>query len=76
MQVSTPYVQQGYFDIFFPTDFQVLEDMYRAVTGKLTRVSTHDNFLQGWADLEGTTTRNGENPLLSWYRNASIMVTV
>ncbi|KAL2818140.1 amidase signature domain-containing protein [Aspergillus granulosus] len=36
--VSTPFVHQGYFDIFFPTDFNVVEDIYRAVTGKLTQV--------------------------------------
>ncbi|PYH35520.1 putative acetamidase [Aspergillus neoniger CBS 115656] len=35
--VSTPFVHQGYFDIFFPTDFNTTEDIYRAVTGKLTQ---------------------------------------
>ena len=36
--VSTPYVMQGFFDILFPTDFAVVEDMYRAITGRFTRV--------------------------------------
>lgn len=53
-----------------------MEDMYRAMTGKLTRVETHENFLQNWAYVEDTETRNGENPLLSWYKNASVMTTV
>ncbi|KAF2234519.1 DUF185-domain-containing protein [Viridothelium virens] len=74
--VSTPLVQQGYFDILFPTDFGMMEEMYRAITGKLTRVLTHEEFVKRWAYVEDTQTRNGENPLLSWYKNASVMITV
>ena len=74
--VTTPYVQQGYFDIFFPTDFTVMEDIYRAITGKLTRVLSHREFLQRWAHVEDTQTSNGENPMLSWYKNARVMTTV
>lgn len=74
--VSTPLVQQGYFDILFPTDFGVMEDVYRAITGKLTRVMTHEDFLNRWAFVEDTQVRSGENPLLSWYKNASVMTTV
>jgi hypothetical protein len=69
-------VHQGYFDIFFPTDFKLMEDMYRAITGKLTRVLTQEEFLRRWAYVEDTATRNGENPLLSWYKNASVLTTV
>ncbi|KAI9840960.1 MAG: hypothetical protein M1837_001089 [Sclerophora amabilis] len=74
--VSTPLVQQGYFDILFPTSFHVMEDIYRAVTGKLTRVLSHEDFLHRWADVEETRTRSGENPMLGWYRNASVMTTL
>ncbi|KKY26021.1 hypothetical protein UCDDS831_g01531 [Diplodia seriata] len=74
--VSTPLVQQGYFDILFPTDFGVMEDVYRAITGKLTHVMTHEDFLKRWAFVEDTQVRSGENPLLSWYKNASVMTTV
>jgi hypothetical protein len=74
--VTTPFVHQGYFDIFFPTDFRMMEDMYRAITGKLTRVSSHHTFLGNWAYTEDTRTRSGENPMLSWYKNASVMTTV
>ncbi|GAB7351574.1 hypothetical protein MBLNU459_g2197t1 [Dothideomycetes sp. NU459] len=73
--VRTPLVHQGFFDILFPTDFGVMEDVYRAITGKLTRVMTHEDFFKRWAYVEDTQTRNGENPLLSWYKNASVMVT-
>ncbi|KIX01846.1 uncharacterized protein Z518_09573 [Rhinocladiella mackenziei CBS 650.93] len=76
VQVSTPFVHQGYFDIFFPTDFAMMEDVYRAITGKLTRVSSQRAFLESWALLEQTQVRSGENPLLSWYANASVMTTV
>lgn len=76
IQVSTPFVQQGYFDIFFPTDFTLMEDVYRAVTGKLTRVSSHRAFMEGWADLEATRTRDGQNVMLSWYDNCAVMTTV
>ncbi|KAK3671250.1 hypothetical protein LTR78_008885 [Recurvomyces mirabilis] len=74
--VTTPLVQQGYFDILFPTDFGVMEDIYRAITGRLTRVMTHEDFFQRWADVEGTEMLSGENAMLGWYKNASVMVTV
>lgn len=74
--VTTPLVLQGRFDIMFPTNFQLAEDMYRAMTGKLTRVMTQADFLRRWANVEDTEARNGENPLLSWYKNASVMVTL
>ncbi|KAK1455191.1 hypothetical protein CMEL01_03951 [Colletotrichum melonis] len=74
--VTTPLVHQGYFDIMFPTDFQTMEAMYQAITGKLTRLMSHGDFMQRWAFLEDTQTRSGENPLLSYYQNASVLVTV
>ncbi|RAL09809.1 putative acetamidase [Aspergillus homomorphus CBS 101889] len=48
--VTTPYVHQGYFDIFFPTDFDVVEDMYRAITGKLTQVNTKNTMTMTTTD--------------------------
>ncbi|KAF7546239.1 hypothetical protein G7Z17_g8584 [Cylindrodendrum hubeiense] len=74
--VTTPLVHQGYFDILFPTDFRITEAMYRAITGKLTRVMSHGDFMRKWAYVEDTETRSGENPLISHYRNASVLVTV
>lgn len=55
--VSTIYVHQGYFDILFPTDFQLVEGMYRAVTGKLTRVMGHGEFIGRWCVDEEVRTR-------------------
>ncbi|KAG6199078.1 hypothetical protein E4U10_005493 [Claviceps purpurea] len=74
--VTTPLVHQGYFDILFPTDFRVTEAMYRAITGKLSRVMSHGDFLRRWSYVEDTETRSGDNPLLSYYKNASVLVTV
>ncbi|KAH8899232.1 DUF185-domain-containing protein [Thozetella sp. PMI_491] len=74
--VTTPLVHQGYFDIMFPTDFRITEAMYQAITGKLTKVVSHEDFMRSFAYLEETMTRSGENPLLSWYKNASVMFTV
>ncbi|KAL9103217.1 MAG: hypothetical protein Q9163_001704, partial [Psora crenata] len=67
--VRTPYVMQGYFDILFPTDFSMMEDLYRAVTGKLTKVTSQGDWLRRWAYTEDTQTLSGENPMLSWYQN-------
>jgi hypothetical protein len=69
-------VHQGYFDILFPTNFPVMELLYQALTGKLTRVMSHEDFLKRWALVEETETKSGENPLLTWYKNASVMTTV
>ena len=37
---------------------------------------THRDYLTQWAYVEDTETMNGDNPMLSWYKNASVMVTV
>lgn len=60
----------------FPTDFGVMEAMYQAITGRLTRVSCHEDFMRRWAYIEETQTLSGENPLLSWFKNASVMTTL
>ena len=60
----------------FPTDFRISEAIYQAITGKLTRVLTHEDFMRRWAYIEETETRSGENPLLGWYKNASVLCTL
>ena len=67
--VTTPYNMQGYFDILFPTNFAMMEDLYRAITGKLTKVTSQSEWLKQWALTEDTKCRNGENPMLSWFVN-------
>lgn len=70
---STYMVQQGYFDIMFPTNFHLIRDMYIKICGRIVKTSKHSDFLETWADLETTTTKTGENPLLSFYSNASFL---
>jgi hypothetical protein len=60
----------------FPTNFRITEAIYQAITGKHTKVLSHEDFMMRWADVEETETRSGENPLLSWYKNASVLYTV
>jgi hypothetical protein len=67
---------QGYFDILFPTNFPLVQEIYRAMTGKLSRVSSHEEFLRQWAYTKETETRSGENPLLGYYKNAAMLVTL
>jgi hypothetical protein len=50
--------------------------MYTGITGKFARTYSHEDFMYGRANIEETQTKNGENPLLSWYKNASVMITV
>lgn len=129
---STLLVKQGYFDIFFPTNFERLRDMYeyllsqphpvkktsdRAIPSRSTplvtstsslslgsdffsstypsdrrtpldgvasssglpvgerksNVFTHATFLETYADLSKTTLRNGENPMLDFYKNVKFL---
>ena len=83
--VTTPFVHQGYFDIFFPTNFELMEDMYRALTGKLTRVRGQREWLRGWCEVDvgpsgeektRTTTKSGEDVMAVWYENQGVMTTV
>lgn len=75
VDVSTFMCHQGYFDIMFATDFNLAQDLYRQLTGKLAKVEHHSEFLEQWADVEATTTKRGENPMLEFYKNVSFMVS-
>lgn len=50
--------------------------LYALRTGKLATVMSHEDFMVRWAYVEDTQARNGENPLLSHYQNASVLTTV
>ncbi|OBA21259.1 DUF185-domain-containing protein [Metschnikowia bicuspidata var. bicuspidata NRRL YB-4993] len=75
VDVSTHLCHQGYFDIMFPTDFSLACDLYRKCTGKLAKVELHRDFLHQWADIEATTTKKGDNPMLDFYKNVSFMTS-
>lgn len=115
---ETLLVKQGYFDIFFPTDFERLRDMYEYVltetppsaldgvrvvppgagffssyqprnrrppvdgvpsasglpVGELkSQVFGHAEFMETYAELEGTRLKSGENPLLEYYQNVKFL---
>lgn len=121
---ETYLVHQGYFDIFFPTNFALLRDLYECVVGgddethdsgvrasplgnlasptrsgstffssegrrkviegvisssglavgeRQSSVYTHREFLEKYADLDATTLRNGENPMLDFYQNVKFL---
>jgi hypothetical protein len=81
---STYMVQQGWFDIFFPTDFELLKDMHSYI-GNINSISSTDDsrrmiltqrdFLKRNADLIETRTRSGEIPMLMFYKNFKFLLT-
>ncbi|KAL6309298.1 S-adenosyl-L-methionine-dependent methyltransferase [Sparassis latifolia] len=126
---GTLLVNPGYFDIFFPTDFERLRDLYEHVLSeplsmsasespprasplsttssslfvgtdffssyhprnrrppvddvasasglpvgdRKSRVLTHEEFMETYADLSKTRVRNGENPLVEFYKNVKFL---
>lgn len=80
---TTYLVQPGFFDIFFPTDFHQLRDLYSLIMSpslggvedpvrKLT-VSEHSEFLAKYGEVESVTLKDGSNPLLEFYQNAQFI---
>jgi Putative S-adenosyl-L-methionine-dependent methyltransferase len=77
---TTYLVRQGYFDIFFPTDFEELRRMYEALCPsyfgrRQTKVLSHRRFVEKWGDLEGTSTKNGDNPMRDYYQNVKMLIS-
>ncbi|KZP01586.1 DUF185-domain-containing protein [Calocera viscosa TUFC12733] len=116
-------LQPGYFDIFFPTNFERLSEMYELVMAlphapyeldirsspivesdqrlasnffsargrgesgptfspkakgarvgaPLCNIFTHKEFLSRYANVEATTLRNGDNPMLDFYENVKFL---
>lgn len=75
VDVSTYMCHQGYFDIMFPTDFNLASDLYRLSTNKHPKVELHREFLEQWADIDAIATRKGEHPMLDFYKNVSFMTS-
>lgn len=79
--VSTYMVMPGMFDIFFPTNFELLKDMYQQVCRpslgmeKSVKVQTQKQFLERYGDLERTRTYSGENPMLMYYENNKMFLS-
>ena len=78
---STYMVMPGMFDIFFPTNFELLKDMYQQVCRpslgmeKSVKVQTQKQFLERYGDLDRTRTYSGENPMLMYYENNKMFLS-
>lgn len=72
---STYLVQPGYFDIFFPTDFELLLELYQNVCGRKGSVITHSDFVQENGDVAKTTTKSGENVMKEYYQNVKFFIS-
>ncbi|KAJ3262623.1 hypothetical protein HK103_000152 [Boothiomyces macroporosus] len=72
---STYLVQPGYFDIFFPTNFSLLNQIYQKLSGKRANVLKHGDFLKQYGNLAKTRTRSGDNPMVQYYENVSFFLT-
>ncbi|KAJ2121776.1 hypothetical protein GGH12_004351 [Coemansia sp. RSA 1822] len=81
---DTYMVRPGWFDIFFPTNFELLRSMYNATCRAPSstaagmgraRVCTQAEFVKQYGDLSKTATRSGENPMLEFYGNNKFLLS-
>ncbi|OMH85265.1 hypothetical protein AX774_g1190 [Zancudomyces culisetae] len=83
---STFRVQPGWFDIFFPTNFELLKKIYThtrktaasaggSYDSEEPVVLTQGEFVTKYADLSKTKTRSGENPMSMLYENNKFILT-
>ncbi|KAJ2726152.1 hypothetical protein GGI07_000791 [Coemansia sp. Benny D115] len=77
---ETYLVQPGWFDIFFPTNFELLQSIYNSICrsdGTLpeSQVCTQREFVTKNAELDRTRTRSGENPLVDFYENNKFLLS-
>ncbi|KAJ2380532.1 hypothetical protein H4S02_006637, partial [Coemansia sp. RSA 2611] len=77
---ETYLVQPGWFDIFFPTDFELLRRIYDVEcrpqgVEPMSRVCTQRAFAMENAALAQTRTRSGENPMLDFYENNKFLLS-
>lgn len=75
IDITTYMCHQGYFDIMFATDFQLAADLYHQIMGKKPLIQLHKQYLSKWADLNATTTKKGENPIIDFYTNVSFFTS-
>ncbi|KAJ3334610.1 hypothetical protein HDU91_002641, partial [Kappamyces sp. JEL0680] len=70
---STYLVQPGYFDIFFPTNFALLKQIYLklcpAKSDSQVQILSHSDFISQYCDLQSTSTKSGDNPIIDYYQN-------
>jgi hypothetical protein len=83
---STYLVDPGYFDIFFPTNFELMANIYAQLElkhrpnskskAKTLFITSHKDFLANNSQvLHYTQTVSGENPMLEYYENVSFLTS-
>lgn len=77
---TTYLVQQGYFDIFFPTNFEELSAIYGILCPsyfgtRRTHILKHRTFVEKWGDMNATSTKSGENPMRDYYENVKMLIS-
>jgi hypothetical protein len=77
-------VCRGEADVFFPTDFDALQRVYRASRAAATRepappdcatVLTSRSFLQRYGEPRQTETADGYNPMLEDFTNTRVFLS-
>jgi hypothetical protein len=68
-------IGMGSADIFFPTDFSLMQTIYRRVCGRESYVYKHAALMRKLGDLPKTTINDGSNPMLEDYPNFSALVS-
>eukprot|EP00842_Homolaphlyctis_polyrhiza_P004487 jgi/Hompol1/5039/HPOL_004131-RA len=72
---STYLVQPGWFDIFFPTNFELLSKVYKEITGRRSEIITQQQFVLKYGDVAATRTKSGENPMVTFYQNFKFILS-
>lgn len=68
-------VGRGQADIFFPTNFYLLQDMYKKVTKRKGRFLKTHEFMDEFAKEKWCQTQSGYNPIKEDFLNTSIFFT-
>jgi hypothetical protein len=63
-------------NIYFPVDFELLQIMYKIITGKLATMNKFKYFMEGYSMSEWCESRNGFNPLIHTHHNMSFLLTI
>jgi len=69
-------VPRGVADIFFPTDFLLVKEMHKSITGKNGRILKSHEFVEEFSDKQWATTKSGYNPLKEDFANTSFFISV
>lgn len=73
---STYLVAKGWFDIFFPTNFELMQEVYGQIRPRSeSRVETHREFLEKYAQLDKCRVKSGEVPMLEHYSNVKFFLS-